>query len=133
MKNSTKLLGKRTRLFNIVLQVLSKVNRGTSLAGLSAIIIKQIKLLAALVMHTTTGRYQGMSGGSLVIVIAVLLYFLAPIDLIPDILPGVGYLDDITLIGWLFNTLSKELDIFDVWLKAYRRTEELDFEEVEVT
>jgi hypothetical protein len=41
-------------------------------------------------------------------IIASLLYVFSPIDAIPDFLPGVGWLDDLLVIGFLLWYLSRQ-------------------------
>jgi len=43
------------------------------------------------------------------IVVAALIYFISPIDTIPDIAPLVGYLDDLGVITALLKFLGHEL------------------------
>ena len=43
------------------------------------------------------------------IVVAALIYFISPIDAIPDIAPFVGYLDDLGVITALLKFLGSEL------------------------
>ena len=43
------------------------------------------------------------------IVVAALIYFISPIDAIPDIAPFVGYLDDLGVITALLKYLGHEL------------------------
>jgi uncharacterized membrane protein YkvA (DUF1232 family) len=43
------------------------------------------------------------------IVVAALIYFISPIDTIPDIMPLVGYLDDLGVIAALLKYLGSEL------------------------
>ncbi len=43
------------------------------------------------------------------IVVAALIYFISPIDAIPDITPLVGYLDDLGVITALLKFLGSEL------------------------
>lgn len=43
------------------------------------------------------------------IVVAALIYFISPIDAIPDIAPFVGYLDDLGVIAALLKYLGSEL------------------------
>jgi uncharacterized membrane protein YkvA (DUF1232 family) len=54
-----------------------------------------------------------------------------PIDLMPDFIPGLGLLDDITLLGWVFNTLSKEIKEYEVWYDKYKQAEGIDFIELD--
>jgi uncharacterized membrane protein YkvA (DUF1232 family) len=43
------------------------------------------------------------------IVVAALIYFISPIDAIPDVIPFVGYLDDLGVIAALLKYLGSEL------------------------
>jgi DnaJ-domain-containing protein 1 len=41
-------------------------------------------------------------------ILASLLYVISPIDALPDFLPGVGWLDDLLVIGFLLWWLSRQ-------------------------
>lgn len=43
------------------------------------------------------------------IVVAAILYFIVPIDAMPDIVPLMGYLDDIGVIAWTIKFLGSEI------------------------
>jgi len=48
------------------------------------------------------------------VVVAALLYFIAPVDAIPDFAPFLGYLDDIGVIAWTLRFLGREIsDYYD--------------------
>lgn len=61
-------------------------------AGILAEIIKNIKLIWRLLNDRRVSSWVKM------IVPATLLYLLSPVDIIPDIAPGLGQLDDIAII-----------------------------------
>lgn len=44
-----------------------------------------------------------------------LLYVLSPIDLIPDFIPFVGYIDDAAVIAFCINRISAEVDKYKRW------------------
>lgn len=44
-----------------------------------------------------------------------LLYFVSPIDFIPDFILGIGFLDDITVIGLVIKRVFKEVKRFKDW------------------
>jgi uncharacterized membrane protein YkvA (DUF1232 family) len=43
------------------------------------------------------------------------MYFLSPLDAIPDWIPGIGMLDDIAVLAWVMKSLEAELDAFRAW------------------
>jgi uncharacterized membrane protein YkvA (DUF1232 family) len=47
--------------------------------------------------------------------LAAVIYFLNPLDLIPDFIPGIGYLDDATVIAFVFSSIRKDLLKFLDW------------------
>jgi uncharacterized membrane protein YkvA (DUF1232 family) len=76
---------------------------------------EDVRLLQALCMAYWRGEYRAISGKSILSVVAGLLYFVSPIDAIPDWLLGVGMLDDLAVLAWVMKTLSGELDAFRAW------------------
>ena len=61
------------------------------------------------------GNYQTIDVKTPVMVVAAILYFLLPIDSIPDFILGLGYLDDVTVITFVFRQLSNELEKYRAW------------------
>lgn len=105
----------RGRLPALLLAVTRKsASQGGRLGALKA----ELRVLLALCMAWWRGEYRGISSQALLSVVAALLYFLSPIDAIPDALLGVGFVDDIAVLGWLLRTWSVELDEFRTWLAA---------------
>jgi uncharacterized membrane protein YkvA (DUF1232 family) len=60
-------------------------------------------------------QYTQMPWRSLVLIIGGLVYFVMPLDLIPDFLPVVGFLDDATIMIWIFGALRKDIEAFEEW------------------
>ena len=74
-----------------------------------------VRLLQALCVAWWRGGYRAIRPKALVTIVAGLLYFVSPLDAIPDWLLGVGFLDDIAVLGWVLKTVSDELDAFRAW------------------
>ena len=68
-----------------------------------------------LIKASMSGEYTGVPGTTVAAAVAVLIYFLSPIDLIPDFIPVLGLLDDVALVAWFSTTLKHELDRFHEW------------------
>ena len=61
------------------------------------------------------GDYQSLPWKTIVLSLATIIYFLNPFDMAPDFIPGVGYLDDAVVLGFVVNSIKKELDKFLRW------------------
>lgn len=59
--------------------------------------------------------YTKMPWRSMMLVVGGIVYFIMPLDLIPDFLPVVGFLDDATIMLWIFNALRKDIEAFEAW------------------
>ncbi|GLO14033.1 hypothetical protein PPUJ20028_26150 [Pseudomonas putida] len=79
---------------------------------------EDVKLLQSLCLAWWRGEYRAISPGALVTIVAGLLYFVSPIDAIPDWLLGVGFLDDIAVLGWVLKTVADELARFKAWRES---------------
>jgi len=78
----------------------------------------RIRLLGRLVRAYANGSYREITVGNIVLIVAAILYFVTPLDLIPDAVPGAGLVDDATVLAFVLAQLEVELDRFSVWEKA---------------
>jgi len=62
-----------------------------------------------------TGDYRDMPRPKLLIVIAAIIYFVSPFDVIPDYLPVLGHIDDAFVVGLALKSVRAELDTFMAW------------------
>lgn len=100
------------RLPALLLAVSRKsLKNGGQLGGVT----EDLKLLLALGNAWWRGEYRSISSQALLAVVAALLYFVSPLDAIPDWLLGIGFLDDIAVLGWLMSTWKGELQAFRDW------------------
>lgn len=63
----------------------------------------------------SNGDYKNVSLKTMILVVAAVLYFLNPFDLVPDFIPFFGYLDDATIIAFVANTITKDIEKFRDW------------------
>lgn len=76
---------------------------------------EDVQLLRALSLAWFKGEYRQISSQALLMVVAALLYFIAPLDAIPDWLVGVGFVDDLAVLAWVMRTWHGELEAFRAW------------------
>ncbi|OFV82537.1 MAG: hypothetical protein A2Y78_06765 [Acidobacteria bacterium RBG_13_68_16] len=76
---------------------------------------RDAQALVRMAREVVTGRYRALPKRSLVAIVAALLYFLDPLDLLPDFLPLFGFADDAAVLFWVANRVRKDLDTFLRW------------------
>ena len=79
----------------------------------------QIRLISAYIRKD----YRDVPWETILLCLAGILYFVIPIDLIPDFLPIGGYLDDLAVISFVISSVKKELDYFLEWEAGYQPKE----------
>lgn len=60
-------------------------------------------------------QYTDVPWTSIVLVIAALIYFVSPLDFIPDILPLIGLTDDAVVIAFVVAQIKSDLENFMEW------------------
>ncbi|HYX10206.1 MAG TPA: YkvA family protein [Bacteroidales bacterium] len=75
---------------------------------------EKITLSISLLKDYTAGRYRDIPRSNILLIIAGLLYLVSPVDAIFDFLPG-GFIDDATVLIWVFSLIQEELDNYAVW------------------
>ena len=61
------------------------------------------------------GQYRAIPWRTFLIIVAAAIYFVNPLDLIPDLLPIVGLGDDFAVLLWVYNAVSGEVEKFLSW------------------
>jgi uncharacterized membrane protein YkvA (DUF1232 family) len=80
--------------------------------------LAKVKLIVRMVKAYAAGTYRQVPWKAILSFVGGLLYFITPLDLIPDFLPVVGMLDDFTVILWLVRSFSESIKDFEEWEKA---------------
>ena len=78
-------------------------------------VFHDLKLLLSLVKDYITGAYRGIPFGSIVAALGGILYFLSPIDFIPDFLLGIGLIDDVFVISLVLKQIHSDLQKYEKW------------------
>ena len=79
------------------------INKKFSARGPLKRFIEDGKILTALVKDWRAGKYRQALYGTIAAVVFGLIYVFNPLDLVPDILPIIGAVDDATVIGALLD------------------------------
>jgi uncharacterized membrane protein YkvA (DUF1232 family) len=62
-----------------------------------------------------SGQYRRVPWKTMLYATGAVVYFVSPFDLIPDVIVGVGLLDDASVIAWVLNSIKNDLGGFRQW------------------
>ncbi|MEY2499265.1 MAG: hypothetical protein QOD12_2821 [Verrucomicrobiota bacterium] len=61
------------------------------------------------------GDYRDLSMPKLLIIVAAIIYFVSPFDVIPDWIPVLGHIDDAFVVALALKSVRADLDTFMAW------------------
>ncbi len=110
LKKAQELVESNTKLTALVGRAVRKL---ATLSGDGAQKLReQVGLSIALIKAWISGEYREVSTSTIVSVVAALLYFVVPLDVVPDFVFGWGLLDDAAVLAYVVNQLHTELEAF---------------------
>ncbi len=74
--------------------------------------IAQVGTFLRMLKAYINGEYRQIPWRSLLMIIGSLIYFMMPLDLIPDFIPVTGFADDIAIIFLVFNSINEDIEAF---------------------
>lgn len=93
--------------------LLGKVTKLFSKDGLKDV-LEDLKYIVSYVKDIANGNYKDYDVKNFALSIAVIIYVVSPLDVIPDFLPA-GFIDDASLIAWAVKLLHTELEKYKQW------------------
>ncbi len=75
--------------------------------------------LFRLIRAYISGEYRDVPWQTIVFALAAVIYFVNPLDLIPDAIPFFGFIDDSSVIGFVIYSISGDLKRFLEWEQTH--------------
>jgi uncharacterized membrane protein YkvA (DUF1232 family) len=79
---------------------------------------EDLKLMVGMVTDYAKGNYTEVPWKVIAAVTGAVVYFVSPVDLIPDFIPVVGYLDDAYVIKLAIDFARDDLKTYAAWKKS---------------
>ncbi len=83
--------------------------------------IAWIPTLISLVRSYVKKEYTKIPFASIISILAALIYFVSPIDLLPDFIPGIGYIDDVAVLMLVMHMVKDDVDEYKEWKEQNKR------------
>jgi len=73
---------------------------------------EKVRTMLRMLRAYISGEYRESPWKSLLMIVGSLIYFLMPLDLIPDFIPITGLADDISIIFLVFTSINEDIQAF---------------------
>ena len=71
--------------------------------------------MGSMVSDYANGSYKEIPMETITAIVVAILYVVSPIDLIPDMVPVVGYVDDVAVVTFVLSQVHKDVDRYCEW------------------
>lgn len=115
VNRASKLLGKPFKVVTILNETANKLADKESKDNKFKQLFDVALTLVRLVRSYISGEYREIQTSTIVSGFAVLLYVLSPLDLVPDFIPVLGFLDDLSLVSWFLGKFQAEITRYREW------------------
>ncbi len=75
-------------------------------------------LLTSMIKDWSKGNYREVSKSSMILALAGIVYFVSPLDIVPDFLVGLGFFDDAAILGFIIKQINNEITKYNQWKKG---------------
>ena len=118
LKQAARLLGRKQRLLMLIGRLGLKL-RDVNWKEVQGIDLKEkFMIIRRLAKAYALGHYRSVPWKAILLITGAILYFIMPLDLIPDVIPGLGFTDDFGILLAIYQSLSSEVEKFLEWEKS---------------
>lgn len=105
----------KSKIYRLLHHAFEKLKEESNRKRIQEDFKEKVNILMRMAKAYYNGNYEKVPSNAFFRIVAGLIYFVWILDLIPDFIPVLGYADDLAVIVWVYNGLSKELEEFQQW------------------
>lgn len=115
LKKAEEYVKQPLRVKELLNDAYAKASERKDFGTIAGEVMESLGILSRLIKAAVSKEYHGIPTSTIVMGVAVIIYFLSPIDLVPDWIPVIGLLDDAALLAWFMTSIKEEMDRFLEW------------------
>ena len=92
----------------------------------NANVLASVPRMLDMIKSYLSGEYRGVPIATIIAIIAAVLYFVSPIDGLPDFIPFLGYVDDAGVLALCLTLFQYDLASFEDWKNGQEQKELVD-------
>lgn len=79
---------------------------------------EQASQLLRMVKDYASGAYRELPRSTVLASAFALLYVLNPFDLMPDFVPGIGFIDDMSMLALVIGSIRRDIETYARWRRS---------------
>lgn len=112
-EKAQEIAGEDGKLRKLILQVKERLEKVSDNPKVKAA-LEPILVFKRMIQAHLSGQFK-VSKKTLGLIVLGLVYFITPIDFIPDFMPLIGFADDMSVLLAIYNSVKHEIDEFKMW------------------
>ena len=96
-------------------EFLQKLEKKLETIPVAGSALSMLPTMVSLIKSYIKKEYTEIPVGTIVAIISASIYFLSPVDLIPDVIPGVGYIDDAAVVAACLALVGSDIEEYKKW------------------
>lgn len=97
---------------------LQKLEKKLEIIPVAGGTLSMIPTMISLIKNYVNKEYNDIPLGTIIAIISALLYWLSPADVIPDVIPVVGYIDDALVVGTCLKLIGDDVEEYRKWRES---------------
>lgn len=77
--------------------------------------LADVPIMISLIRNYIKKEYTDIPIGTIIAILAALIYFVSPIDFVPDSIPIIGYFDDAAVVTACWNLVESDIKEYQKW------------------
>lgn len=113
-KEAEKILEDETKvqkLIDMALKLCDKLSRLPVIGG----VFEDLPLACMLISDYSHGNYRDVPLATIITLLAAIIYFFSPLNIIPNVIPVIGVLDDAVVWGLALQAARNDLQAYRIW------------------
>lgn len=78
-------------------------------------ILEDFLLMIDIIGAYINNEYKEIPFGSIIAILAAIIYVVNPLDILPDVIPGIGLIDDAFVVALVIKQVHADLQNYKLW------------------
>lgn len=78
-------------------------------------LVGKVQMVIRMIKAHISGEYRSFSLQSIFLLVFALIYFITPMDLLPDFIPAIGFTDDLSILLFILKSIESDIEGFREW------------------